>query len=187
MTSKAATSAVNGALEVGRAPQTNISNSGSFDDFSLLSSTMTDPDSALLNGEAAAAKLEGLGIANGSVDPSFFSQTKRSSDDLVAASSTMGTPSPHMFRNDESPSMDDHGDRSPPATPSPHPRNRPDSTTPVAGKLDAPADTTPTGKSPLPDEPDSTKKTPSPYRIPKYKIALASNISSPARKQTSAS
>lgn len=153
MTSKAANSAVNGALEGGK----SIDGSGSLDDFSLMSSTSTDPDNESKRNEAIEAKIEGLGISSSTVDPSLFSQTKKSSDDLVA--SINGTPSPNALRNSDS-TADGSDTTSPPATPSPQPRNQNNVT-------------------------DNSENTPSPHRIPKYKIALASHILSPARTPSS--
>ncbi|KAF2262178.1 hypothetical protein CC78DRAFT_535058 [Lojkania enalia] len=150
MTSKAANTAVSGALEGTRTAQTL----GSFDDFSVPSMTSSNPENGALQQEVAAAKIESLGISNstvdtGLVDPNSFAQTKGSSDDLVAGS-THGTPSPRAMRED---------DTSVPLTPSPQPRKK---------------------------EPrDGSESTLSPQRIPKYKIALTSDILSPSRTPTS--
>lgn len=154
MTSKAANSAVNGALEDRRM-------TASQDDFSVPSTTATEPENEERIEEMAAAKIEGLGISNTTVDP-LFSQTKRSSDDLVA--SINGTPSPKATKGDQWASGDDSiastdegqvHDDSRPATPPPKKER-------VASEI-----------------------TPSPHRIPKYKIALAANILSPSRVASS--
>ncbi|KAF2713199.1 hypothetical protein K504DRAFT_449932 [Pleomassaria siparia CBS 279.74] len=107
LTCEGATSAVTGSLDGGQSNQ-------SLDDFSVPSSTVTEPD----NGEntsvgcsATERGFEGLGITNGIVD-SMWSQTRPSSDDLVA--SMNGTPSP-MWTGEVA------NRRSPPTTPSPLP------------------------------------------------------------------
>ncbi|CAI6231404.1 unnamed protein product [Periconia digitata] len=154
ITSKTATSAVNGALEGGDSV-------GSFDDFSIPSSIITEPENKERRQEVAEAKVEGLGIASSVIDPSF-SQTKGSSSDLVASLSIQGTPSPRTGWDEQWADGDDSIDSmisnisipasngSPPATPSPAQR-------------------------PIPPKPES-KDTPSPQRIPKFKIALSRNI-----------
>ncbi|PVH93863.1 hypothetical protein DM02DRAFT_211373 [Periconia macrospinosa] len=159
ITSRSATSAVNGALEEGKSVE-------SLDDFSIPSSILTEPDNAEGKKEAVASKTEGLGVASSIIDPSF-SQTKRSSDDLVAAMSTQGTPSPQAHKSEQWTDGDDSmisnvsippSNGSPPATPSP-PQRQSTSATPA---LATPA--------------TASKDTPSPHRIPKYKIALSKNI-----------
>lgn len=159
MTSKAATTAVNGALEGAR----TIDGSGSLDDFSLISSTSTDPDNAAKQTEAMAAKLEGLGISHSTIDSMSFSQTKRSSDDLVASMNQ--TPSPNALKSGNG---HDDQDISAPSTPSPQSRNKNKSTDKLADS-------------------ENPENTPSPHRIPKYKIALTSNILSAARKASTTS
>ena len=157
MTSKAATSAVNGALGGGK----TADSSGSLDDFSIPSTMSTEPENQERQDEAAAAKIEGLGISNTSMDanvvPPSFAQTKRSSDDLVAASLN-GTPSPNASKTGLSMNGDDSHDMTPPVTPSPASRKK-------ATK-------------------DESDVTPSPHRIPKYKIALTSSLLSPSRTPT---
>lgn len=145
LTSKAAISAVNGALEGGK--------EGPKDDFSVPSSVSTEPHNEERREAAVAAKMEGLGIANSTVEQrSLFSQTKRSSDDLVA--SMTGTPSPQAkeWTNGEGDMA--NGIPNAPTTPSPAPR-RTKTTDEVV---------------------HVSENTPSPHRIPKYKIALTSNI-----------
>jgi hypothetical protein len=142
-------SGINGALESKKSVD-------SVDDFSLESTTVSDPQNMALRTEAAMAKLEGLGISTASLDPALFSQTKKSSDDLVANA----TPSPYALGNGKT-AMGMH-EQSPPPSPSPQPRRR---------------------DTPMEEE---VRNTSSPYRIPKYKIALASHILSPAGKKASA-
>ena len=184
LTSKAATSAVTGALDEGKIAE-------SLDDFSIPSSTSTKPGTVLpsairspimisaengtltpiedgaLNDEVAAQEFDGLQTPNGVVDSALFSQTRLSSDDLVASMSD--TPSPrYLFRN-----------KSPPTTPSPLPPP------PKMKELkDSSADASP----PHPPESNETNEdwgnSPSPRRIPKYKVALAANILSPSRTVT---
>ncbi|KAF1965813.1 hypothetical protein BU23DRAFT_560777 [Bimuria novae-zelandiae CBS 107.79] len=151
MTSKAANTAVNGALEGGK--------SGPKDDFSIPSAISTDPHNEAQVQEVAAAEMEGLGLANSTVEQrSLFTQTKRSSDDLVA--SLTGTPSPQAKEwtngEDKVDGMVNGEVPAPPATPSPAPR-RPQ----LNGTM--------------------SESTPSPHRVAKYKIALAANILSPSR------
>ncbi|ORY16833.1 hypothetical protein BCR34DRAFT_475953 [Clohesyomyces aquaticus] len=156
MSSKAATTVVNGVLGGGR------SVGETRDDFSIPSATSTEPENEARKEEAAAARLEGLGLANNMID-SMFSQTKRSSDDLVAEAST--TTSPDLVRDEVNP----------PSTPSPPERKKPS---------DDSGSTTPSSmKKALNETPDTT---PSPRQIPKYKIALAGSLLSP-RRQTSVS
>lgn len=158
-TSKAADSTVSEVPEGGRmaAPQ---------DDFSIPSATATNPENEEQQEENAAAKAEGLGITNTTVDPSLFSQTKRSSDDLVASAN--GTPSPEAMKTEQWTNGEDSmmskesatsDKNSPPATPSPPQRRK--------------------------ESPSGAGSTPSPHRIPKYKIALAANILSPSRTASS--
>jgi hypothetical protein len=84
---------------------------GAHDDFSIPSTTATEPENVEQQREAAVAKLEVPG--NGQTMSPHFAQTKGSSDDLVsAASSTVSTPA--AAPND-----------SPPATPdTPTPQQR---------------------------------------------------------------
>lgn len=148
MTLKAATMAVNGALGGGKA--------ATKDDFSLPSAVSTEPDNEAQAEETAAAKIEGLGIANTTVEQrSLFSQTKRSSDDLVA-SSINDTPSPQPKEWTNGGHKATNGVPSEPFTPSPASRKA--RTNGVR-----------------------SENTPSPHRIPNYKIALTSNILSPQR------
>jgi hypothetical protein len=62
------------------------------DDFSIPSTTATISDDAERQREAATAKLEGLGIVQSTIMSPSFAQTKQSSDDLIAAASSTGSP-----------------------------------------------------------------------------------------------
>lgn len=154
MTTKAATSAVSGASGGGKTVEE------SQDDFNVPSSTATEPDNGDLARQNAGARMEGLGISNTTMDPSLFSseefsQTKDSSDDLVADASITGTPSPRRLSGGN----EDMNGYNPPTTPSPVPQKK---------------------------EPKGVEEaTPSPHRIPKYKIALASHLLSPSRTPVS--
>ncbi|KAF2014144.1 hypothetical protein BU24DRAFT_423177 [Aaosphaeria arxii CBS 175.79] len=151
VTSKTATDAVNGVLQ-------RKSSNSPHDDFSVPSTTSTGTNGGQSNDEILVAKMEGLGISSASVDEALFSQTKDSSDDLVAAASSInGTPSPKTSKSDASTIRGDFG--SPPGTPSPPSRKQTQN-----GGADAAS---------------------SPHRIPKYKIALASNLLSSPRKAVS--
>lgn len=91
---------------------------GSLDDFSLFSSTSTSPGDFPRHHEIIDGRIEGLGISHTSIDAILFSQTKRSSDDLVGASSSInGTPSPNNLRTRDA-TLDD-SDTSSPTTPTP--------------------------------------------------------------------
>ncbi|KAL5371764.1 hypothetical protein DPSP01_014026 [Paraphaeosphaeria sporulosa] len=149
MTLKAATTAVHGALGGGKA--------ATKDDFSIPSAVSTEPDNETQAEEVAEAKMEGLGIANSTVEQrSLFSQTKRSSDDLVAHLNDTPSPQNQEWTNgDHKPT---NGVPSEPITPSPASRKA--TTNGVMSE---------------------NTSTPSPHRIPKYKIALASQILSPQR------
>ncbi|KAL1608013.1 hypothetical protein SLS60_002952 [Paraconiothyrium brasiliense] len=147
MTLKAATTAVNGALGGSKAVTK--------DDFSVPSTVSTEPHNEERLEEAAVAKMEGLGIANSTVEQhSLFTQTKRSSDDLVA--SINDTPSPQAKEWTNGEDVATNGVPNEPITPSPASRKAQ-----TNGVM--------------------SDNTPSPHRIPKYKIALASHILSPSR------
>lgn len=62
------------------------------DDFSIPSTTATEPDNAARQRDMAAANMEGLGIANAHTMSPHFAQTKRSSDELVSTASSTGSP-----------------------------------------------------------------------------------------------
>lgn len=109
----------------------------------------------------AAAKINGVGIANRSVEGrTGFTQTKRSSDEIVEM---MGTPSPGG-------NNDGKKDGGEPGTPSRAPRRK---------------DGEGGGENGVMNEEEGEGKVEevkaSPRRIPKYKIALAANVLSPRR------
>ncbi|KAH7359822.1 hypothetical protein BKA66DRAFT_573931 [Pyrenochaeta sp. MPI-SDFR-AT-0127] len=171
------------------------------DDFSVPSATNTQPNNEEPLMEVAAAKIEGLGISDSNVTTSpSFSQTKRSSDELVAASSTASTPAnlstkaedwskgeistPSAASKDSPPST--------PETPTPQQRRRDTlietESTPTHSTSSKDASHTPQAQSEekslngaISKTKPSSNNIPSPHRIPKYKIALASNLLSPAR------
>lgn len=95
---KASGLVVNGA-------QRPLKPSSPHDDFSIPSTTATEPDNLPQQQLTAAAKIEGLGISAlspllPSMSPLDFSQTKGSSDDLIAnMSETTGSPSPMLFKH----------------------------------------------------------------------------------------
>jgi hypothetical protein len=96
--SKASSLVVNGA-------QRPLKPSSPHDDFSIPSTTATEPDNLPQQQLTAAAKIEELGISAlspllPSMSPLDFSQTKGSSDDLIAnMSETTGSPSPMLFKH----------------------------------------------------------------------------------------
>lgn len=183
----------------------------SLDDFSIPSMTKTEPYNEERQLEAAAAKLEGLGVVTASsIMSPFFSQTKRSSDELVAASSTASTPAALALKTEDW----SYGETSTPSAASKDsPPSTPDTPTPQQRRRDTPveSDATPTKDAPKKVAPKSSKSsvyeavtngngnsngtpaklrsaskdTPSPQRIPMYKIALASHLLSPARSTAS--
>jgi hypothetical protein len=112
----------------------NGTQSGSQDDFSIPSTTISESkeeqDSTILT-----AKAEGLGIAQVATMSPSFSQTKMSSDDLVAAASSTGTPESRVSQyermNGEHSSPSSTSKDSPPSTP--------DTPTPQQRKKDTPA------------------------------------------------
>lgn len=197
---------LNGAQEHARMTE-------SHDDFYIPSAIATEPDNVERQETAMAAKIEGLGISSLStiLSPNDFSQTKHSSDDLIAnASETTGSPSPMMMQHadwnngdDTTPTTSKPTSPTTPDTPTP-PQRRSDSIMempkPRVVKDDAPAKVdkkTPqkaqreAAESPAPKSgPSPTKSgtngTGSPRRIPTYKIALASSLLSPARRSASA-
>ncbi|OAL47703.1 hypothetical protein IQ07DRAFT_682495 [Pyrenochaeta sp. DS3sAY3a] len=191
---------VNGSLQNGTILEDSPVAAETQDDFSIPSTTNTEPDNEERKNEATAAKIEGLGISNVSnVTSPFFSQTKRSSDELVAASSTTSTPAKRTLEIVESSGDDDNTpsamrkENSPPTpdTPTPRDRRKETKSAPKEPKTNSAQDRD-TSKV-LPEVKDSlsngtprsqTKNTPSPHRIPKYKIALTSSMLSPARTGT---
>jgi hypothetical protein len=127
---------VNGAQEDGRTTESR-------DDFDIPSATATEPNNVERQETTAAAKIEGLGILSLStmMSPNSFSQTKRSSDDLIAnASETTGSPSPRIMKHGEWTNRDD--------------------TTPTASKPTSP--TTPDTPTPSQRRTDSIMEVPKP-------------------------
>lgn len=111
----------------------------------------------------AAAKINGVGIANRSVEGrTGFTQTKRSSDEIVEM---MGTPSPGG-------NNDGKKDGGEPGTPSRAPRRK------DGGEGDGVMGGE-GGRVEGEGKVEEVKA--SPRRIPKYKIALAANVLSPRR------
>lgn len=149
ISTRTVTSIPNGGLQKEETPK---------DDFSVPSATSTEPNNEERIVEAAAAKMEGLGLSNSTVD-SHFSQTKRSSDDLVASMNNTPSPQSQQWTRGEglftppAPKA-----RSPPTSPSPAPRN------PQAN-----------------GERGLSNHSPSPHRVPTYKIALTADAMSHSR------
>lgn len=193
------------------------------DDFSIPSTTATEPDNADRQREAASANAEGLGIAATLFMSPSFAQTKRSSDELVAAASSTGSPDTRAhdepWTNGEASTPSAASKESPPSTPdTPTPQQKRknlthnnnatvDEISPTNnGELHQPKDNssknalesasyepTPTKKKPVSTETPKSNtsaktskgpRTSSPHHIPKYKIALAPNLLSPARTGT---
>ncbi|KAH6629436.1 hypothetical protein C7974DRAFT_186295 [Boeremia exigua] len=127
----------------------------SHDDFDIPSATATEPDDYERQEIAAAAKVEGLGISSFGtmISPSDFSQTRASSDDLIAnASETTGSPSPRVIGleawnngDDTTPTGSKPASPTTPDTPTP-PHRRSDSIMDIpklrANHNDAPKETT---------------------------------------------
>lgn len=127
--SKAQGPVVNGAHERGTTTK-------SHDDFEIPSATATEPSNIERQGAAAAAKVEGLGILSlgTMMSPNDFSQTKRSSDDLIAnASETTGSPSPRIM----GPGGWTNGDDTTPTASKPTSPATPDTPTPQQRRSDS--------------------------------------------------
>lgn len=127
--SKAQGPVVNHAEEHGRI-------TGSHDDFEIPSATATEPNNIERQQTAAAARIEGLGISSLStmMSPNDFSQTKRSSDDLIAnASETTGSPSPQIMKL----GAWTNGDDTTPTTSKPTSPVTPDTPTPSQRRSDS--------------------------------------------------
>jgi hypothetical protein len=120
----------------------------SHDDFSIPSTTATEPDNVEQQAESASAKLEGIGLANGTFMSPSFAQTKRSSDELVAAASSAGSPESRLheveqWTNGEVSTPSAASKDSPPSTPdTPTPQQR--RTVPTAGAVEKQGPHTPT-------------------------------------------
>jgi hypothetical protein len=165
---KAATAAVTGALEGKAATK---------DDFSVPSTVSTEPHSEEQADVVAAAKIEGLGLANSTYEQgSMFSQSRNSSDDLVA-SLTDYTPSPEAQQWTNGDDKTSNGVPSEPVTPSPASRKAPTNGA-MPEYTPSPSRRTPTNRT-------LSENLPSPHRIPKYKFALASTILSSSRAVSS--
>ncbi|KAF1835962.1 hypothetical protein BDW02DRAFT_596907 [Decorospora gaudefroyi] len=157
------------------------------DDFNIPSTTTTATNNVQHCNEMIAAKFEGLGTTHAHVVTSpSFAQTKRSSDELVAASSTASTPANLALISEEWTS----GERDTPQVAARNsPPSTPDTPTPLQRRRDTPIESESTPTKDTSDNADAERKvmstngaaaTPSPRRIPKYRIALASNLLSPA-------
>jgi hypothetical protein len=179
---------VNGNSRIDTIPETH-------DDFSIPSTTATETNNLQTYNQAMAAKLEGFGFSHAHITTSpSFAQTKRSSDDLVAASSTASTPAnTNNIVEDGA-----NGERITPQASKDSPLLTPDTPTPHQRRKDSPLeaestptkDTSDTVKAEMIDPSQNGVKTaptstPTPDRIPKYRIALASNFLSPARSSPS--
>ena len=174
----------NGNSRISTIPETH-------DDFSIPSTTATETNHLQEYNQAMAAKIEGFGFSHAHITTSpSFSQTKRSSDDLVAASSTASTPAnlnlvAEGWANGERITPQPSKDSPPltPDTPTPNQRRK-DST--IEEESTPTKDTSDSVKVEITDRPQNgVKATPTPDRIPKYRIALTSNFLSPARSTTS--
>ncbi|RYN32088.1 hypothetical protein AA0112_g6263 [Alternaria arborescens] len=161
------------------------------DDFSIPSTTATETNDLQEYNQAMAAKMEGFGFSHAHITTSpSFSQTKRSSDDLVAASSTASTPAnlnlvSEAWTNGERITPQPSKDSPPltPDTPTPNQRRK-DST--IEDESTPTKNASESAKAEVADRPQNgVKTTPTPDRIPKYRIALTSNFLSPARSTTS--
>ncbi|KAI0581162.1 hypothetical protein TUN199_06644 [Pyrenophora tritici-repentis] len=165
------------------------------DGFSIPSTTATDTNNPQYYQDIIAAKLEGYGLSQVQVVTSpSFSQTKRSSDELVAGSSTSSTPANLAVITEEW----TNGDYHTPQPPSKENPSTPETPTPFQRRRDSPTEAE---RSPTKDAPDvatmessnaltngksatpksEPKATSGSRRISKYRIALASNFLSPSR------
>lgn len=124
ITARTPEAATNGVMSSGTVTETQ-------DDFRIPSTTSTQLDNELRQSEAAAAKIEGLGLVDATViSPSFAQTMARSSDDLVAAASSTGTPASRYdqdepWTNDEPSTPSAASKDSPPSTPdTPTPQQR---------------------------------------------------------------
>lgn len=165
------------------------------DDFSIPSTTATDTNDPRNHQDIIAAKLEGYGLSQIQVvTPPTFSQTKRSSDELVAGSSTASTPANLAVITETWTNGESHTPQ-PTSTDNP---STPETPTPLQRRRDSPTEAE---RSPTKDAPDITaiessdaltngtpatpspeaKATPVSNRIAKYRIALSPSFLSPAR------
>lgn len=91
------------------------------DDFSIPSATATIPDDEERHSQLTTARMEGYGILHTNITSPSFAQTKGSSDELVAAASSTGTPESRI-------SKDEHWTNGMGSTPSAVSKNSPPST-----------------------------------------------------------
>ena len=180
---------VNGASQIVPIPETQ-------DDFGVPSTTATETNDLQKHEDVLASKIEGYGLFNAPVTSSpSFAQTKRSSDELVAASSTASTPADlHLTTGQwtngkfHTPQVvSKNGSPITPDTPTPLQRRR-DTLVEIRG---SPTDSAPDGENRVGDESPtngkltdftaSARSTPDPNQVRKYRIALAPNLLSPAR------
>jgi hypothetical protein len=195
---------------IGRIPETQ-------DDFGLPSTTVSEKNDLPEHEQVAASKVTAskvtvFGLSHSHIIPSpSFSQTKRSSDELVAASSANTTPatatpatlnhSVERWTNGKQVSQQQQQqqqtilEHSPPLTP--------ETPTPPQRRRDTPVqdDDTPSKDATANDHAEAAKdsanaaspaksptaQAPGSHQVRTYKIALAPNIISPARSSTSTS
>lgn len=113
----------------------NGNQSASQDDFSIPSTTTSQSKKEEQDSTILAAKAEGLGIAQVATMSPSFSQTKMSSDELVAAASSTGTPESRVSQYERT-----NGELSSPSSASKDsPPSTPDTPTPQQRKKDTPA------------------------------------------------
>jgi hypothetical protein len=106
--------------------------------------------------EAMAAKIEGFGLSHAHIVTSpSFAQTKRSSDDLVAASSTASTPANLTLMPEEW----TKSDRTPQAAPKISSPTTPDTPTPLQRRRDIPTDTESTPTKDTSDSKETSNNT----------------------------
>jgi hypothetical protein len=134
------------------ATSNGLANSGtiyeSHDDFSIPSTTATEPDNVEQHNESISAKLEGPGLVSSTFMSPSFAQTKRSSDELVAAASSTGSPESRLhevehWTNGDASTPSAASKDSPPSTPdTPTPQQR--RTVPTANAAEHQDSPTPT-------------------------------------------
>jgi hypothetical protein len=166
------------------------------DDFSIPSTTATQTNDLQQPDEAMAAKIEGFGLSHAHIETSpSFAQTMRSSDELVAASSTASTPANLTLMTEEW----TNSDRDTPQTATKDsPPTTPDTPTPLQRRRDTPTEAEPTPTKDTSDGKDTSDLKPEAKDTPangtpatpssakkntptKLRIALAPSYFSPAR------
>lgn len=165
LTTRAATLAMTGALQDSRGLN---SSTGSPDDLSLVSATSTFLTNSENSSSALGMRSDGAGISNTSDSYDFgpfFSQTKGSSDDLVAASSTNGTPEAERMRTGDV--ILEESEPSTTTSPCPQPKS-----IPAAASVNSSAKN------------DQMSNKTGKDHVPRYKIALASHIMSPPTRSS---